>query len=340
MLTAQPPNRADAAPQGKALAWRWVKRIVLLGFLLGVLALLVMQARAVQWAEVLVGMRGYPWSVLASAAGLAALSHLIYATFDLIGRHATGHRLPTVSVMMITFVSYAFNLNLGALLGAVGMRVRLYTRLGLDAATVTRIVGISMLTNWLGYVLLAGLAFAVWPPELPESWRLGALALRAMGAVMVLLALSFVALCAFSKRRQWAVRGHAIELPSLRLALLQLALSCSNWAVMAAALWLLLPGDVPYPLALSVLLTGAVAGVLSHVPAGLGVLESVVVALLLGTPGTPSQNALLAAVLCYRAVYYWIPLAVASLLYLGMELQARKLRGADAVPTAQTDSSE
>ncbi|RYF67550.1 MAG: UPF0104 family protein, partial [Comamonadaceae bacterium] len=197
----------------------------------------------------------------------------------------------------------------------------------------------SMLTNWLGYVLLAGLAFALWPPALPEGWHLGMAAMRAMGMGMALLAVAYVLMCAFSKRREWTVRGQALELPSVRVAFLQLALSCANWSVMGAALYVLLrhsQGEVSYPLALSVLLIGAVAGLLSRIPAGLGVLESVVVALLIGTEGSPSRNALLAAVLCYRAVYYWIPLGVAALLYLGMEASARKLRAQSPSPAKAT----
>ena len=53
-----------------------------------------------------------------------------------------------------------------------------------------------------------------------------------------------------------------------------------------------------------------------------GVLEAVFVALL-APPLT--STALIAAVLCYRAVYYWAPLAVAVVLYLAMEAQARRL---------------
>ncbi|WP_225782090.1 YbhN family protein [Xenophilus sp. Marseille-Q4582] len=333
---------ASAPPAHRPLRtrpwWPWARRGAVLVFLLLVAVLLVQQARAVEWAEVFTAMRAYPWAVLAAAAALAALSHGIYATFDLIGRHYTGHRLPAATVMAITFVSYAFNLNMGTIVGAVGMRARLYTRLGLKAATVTRIVGTSMLTNWLGYCLLAGLAFAAWPPVLPEGWHLGGLALRAVGAGMVGLVLAYGAMCAFSTRREFHVRGHAIDLPGWRVALLQLLLSCSNWAVMGAAMFVLLQGQVPYPLALGVLLIGAVAGLLSRVPAGLGVLESVVVALLMGTQGSPSRNALLAAVLCYRAVYYWIPLGVAAVLYLGMEANARKLRAGAAAQAPAADA--
>lgn len=307
--------------------WPWARRLVVLGFLAFVAALLVSQARAIEWAQVFATMRAYPLRTLLVAAGLAAMSHLIYASFDLVGRHYTGHRLPVPTVMAITFVSYAFNLNMGTIVGAVGMRVRLYSRLGLAPGQITRVVGMSMLTNWLGYFLLAGLAFLLWPLALPDDWHLGRTALRALGAGLVAVSLAYLLACAFSRRREWTVRGHDIALPSLRVAFVQLALSCANWGVMGLAMFVLLQDRVPYPMALGVLLIGAVAGLMSRVPAGLGVLEAVFVALL-APPLTPT--ALIAAVLCYRAVYYWAPLAVAVVLYLAMEAQARRLAAAGA----------
>jgi hypothetical protein len=218
--------------------------------------------------------------------------------------------------MAITFVSYAFNLNLGTVVGALAMRVRLYSRLGLEAPVIARIVGMSMLTNWLGYCLLAGLAFLFWPVALPSDWHLGAMALRLLGGALVLVPLGYLWLCAFSSRREWSVRGHDIALPRLRLACVQLALSCANWSVMGATMFVLLQGKVSYPLALGVLLIGAISGLMSRVPAGLGVLEAVFIALL--SPPL-STTTLIAAVLTYRAVYYWVPLVVATAVYIAME---------------------
>ncbi len=302
--------------------WPWAKRIVLGGFFVFVVGMLAIQARAIQWSEVFDTMRAYPASVVLIAALLAALSHLIYSSFDLVGRHYTGHPLRAPTVMAITFVSYAFNLNLGTVVGAVAMRVRLYSRLGLDAATIARIVGTSMLTNWLGYFLLAGLAFVWWPLALPADWHVGIGALRVLGAALVAVSLGYLVLCAISKRREWTVRGHEIALPSLRVAIVQVMLSTANWAVMGATMFVLLQGKVAYPMALGVLLIGAVAGLLSRVPAGLGVLEAVFMAML---SAQMTNSALVAAVLLYRAVYYWAPLVVATVLYLAMEASAKRL---------------
>jgi hypothetical protein len=63
----------------------------------------------------------------------------------------------------------------------------------------------------------------------------------------------------------------------------------------------------------------AVAGVVTHVPAGLGVLEAVFVACL-SDVGTPI---VLAALLSYRAVYYLVPLALASIGYAIGEISRR-----------------
>ncbi len=332
MTAAEAPVPAREGASGHWLArltqrpwWPWAKRIVVLGFLVFVVVLLTIQARAIEWAEVFDTLRAYPVTTLLVGAALAAGSHLIYSTFDLVGRHYTGHTLPVPTVMAITFVSYAFNLNLGTLVGALGMRVRLYSRLGLEPAVIARVVGTSMLTNWLGYCLLAGIAFVFWPLALPDSWHIGAVTFRVLGGALVLAAVGYLLLCAFSTRREWMVRGQEIALPGLRVALVQLLLSCANWAVMGATMYVLLQGKVAYPMALGVLLIGAVAGLLSRVPAGLGVLEAVFVALL---ASKLADTALIAAVLCYRAVYYWAPLAVAVALYLVMEANAKKLAAA------------
>src|SRR5690606_33153529 len=113
-----------------------------------------------------------PRGVLWQAAALCAASHVLYSCFDLVGRRYTGHGLPVARVMQVNFISYAFNLNFGSLIGGVAFRYRLYSRLGLAYATITRVLTLSMLTNWLGYLLLAGAVFVVAPLALPPTWKM------------------------------------------------------------------------------------------------------------------------------------------------------------------------
>ncbi len=317
---------SETAPHEKAPAhgwWHWAKRIGIWVFFGLVAWLLVRQARTVDWSEVLDSVASIPLPMLLAGGALAACSFALYSTYDLLGRRLTGHGLGAGTVMGVTFISYAFNLNLGSLVGGVAFRYRLYSRLGLDNDTITRVLGFSMLTNWFGYLAVAGAAFCFWPMTLPPEWKIDSGGLRILGAALLLLAVAYLVLCAVAKERIWRIRGHELQTPTLRMALLQLVMSCANWSLMGGVIWFLLQQQVSYPHVLAVLLVAAVAGVITHVPAGLGVLEAVFVALL--SHQVP-QGRLLGALLAYRALYYLLPLAVATIAYLLTEMRAKRLR--------------
>jgi hypothetical protein len=257
---------------------------------------------------------------LLGAAALAATSLLLYSCFDLLGRHYTGHRLSTPSVMLVTFTSYVLNLNLGSLVGGVALRYRLYSRLGLRLGVITRVMTISMLTNWMGYLLLGGFVFSFFTPGLPPTWKISSGGLQILGFALLTIGAAYLAMCAFSPRRSFMLRGHELTLPSGRLALLQVSLGALNWMIMGGVVFVLLQQTIAYPAVLSVLLVAAVAGVITHVPAGLGVLEAVFVALL--SHQLP-QHELLAALVAYRVIYYLAPLAIAAATLLVMESRAK-----------------
>lgn len=302
-------------------SWPWVKRAVGIGFIAVVAFLLVRYARTVDWAQVKTSVLELPRDVLLKALGFAAVSHLVYSLMDLVGRHYTGHRMPKRKVMLVSFVCYAFNLNLGSLVGGIDLRYRLYSRLGLRYGNITRIVTLSMITNWIGYILLAGLVFTLSPLQLPPNWSLDSEELRLVGVGLLAVVVVYVALCGFSRVRSWTIRGHEIDLPTLRMACAQFAISCTHWTTMAAVPWMLLQGQVDYPTVLSVLLIAAIAGVMLHIPAGLGVTEAVFIALL--SHRVP-EHQLLGALLAYRALFYLTPLLAGALLYLKMEMRTRK----------------
>ena len=305
--------------------WPWLKRGVTTVFFGLVAWLLISQARHIDWQEVLTSLQAYPLKAAGIAVLLAAASFTLYSCFDLLGRRYTGHTLGTLTVLTVTFVSYVFNLNLGSLVGGVAFRYRLYSRLGLKTGLITRVMTLSMLTNWMGYLLLGGLVFSIMPPALPDSWPLSAAHLRLIGLVLVAIAAGYLLLCAFSRQRELIIRGHEIVLPSARLAALQLVMGASNWLIMSGIIFVLFQQRIEFPAVVSVLLLAAVAGVITHVPAGLGVLEAVFVALL---SHKMPQAAILAALVAYRVVYYLAPLSIATMVYLVMEARAKKLAAA------------
>jgi hypothetical protein len=301
--------------------WLWLRRAGVAAFFLLVGWLLWRQARAVEWDKVLAVLGNYPASALLGAITLALLSLILYSCFDLLGRRYTGHSLRASTVIRVTFISYMFNLNLGALVGGVAFRYRLYSRLGLRLGVITRVLSISMLTNWTGYLLLAGLVFGFHPPTLPAGWAIGSAGLKYLGLALVTIPLVYLALCALSRKRSFKVRGHHLPLPSWRLAIVQLSMGATNWLLMCGVMYMLLQQRIGFSTVVGVLLVAAIAGAVTHVPAGIGVLETVFVVLL--AQQLP-KNEILAALLAYRAIYYLAPLTLAAVLYLVAETRENR----------------
>lgn len=307
--------------------WKRARQLLTLVFFILVPVLLFMLLRNQDWNEVWQALTSYRPTVLLTALAVVVCSFSLFASYDLLGRRYTGHHLPARQVLPLAFVCYAFNLNLSAWVGGVALRYRLYSRLGLETSTITRILGLGLVTNWLGYLLVAGSLFALGFPKLPAGLEIGSTGLRLIGLAMLLVALFYLLACGFSSRREWHVRGHQIRLPSWRLAALQGVMGAGNWALMGWVVYILLPDKAGYPTILAILLVSSIAGVITHIPAGLGVLESVFITLL---QGQYSQGTLLAALIGYRAVYFLLPLLLAVVTYLVLERVASQRGRASA----------
>ncbi|WP_075180771.1 YbhN family protein [Pantoea sp. 1.19] len=304
--------------------WKQTKSILTWLFFIAVLVLLVLYARKVDWGDVWNVIRDYNRTAFFSAVALVVVSYLIYGVYDLIGRAWCRHRLAKRQVMLVSFICYAFNLTLSTWVGGVAMRYRLYSRLGLPGKTITRIFSMSIATNWLGYLLVAGTIFAAGLVPVPRHWYIGDGTLQIIGAGLLLASALFLGLCACSPRRSWKVRGHKLSLPSLPMALFQFAISSANWMVMGTIIWILMGQQVAWPVILGVLLVSSIAGVIIHIPAGIGVMEAVFLALLSGESVT--QGTIIAALLAWRVLYFILPLLLALVLYLCLESRATSLR--------------
>ena len=314
--------------------WKRTRRIWTGLFMVAAIALLLQMARDVQWHEVVGVLQRMPVSALVESACLVPVAYVAYTAFDLIGRAYTGHKVSKTTTMAVAFVSYAVNVNLGALVGGVGLRFRLYSKLGLRLSVISKVLAMSVFTNWLGYLWLFGVLFAL--AQAPTAWDISPLALQLIGGAMLVVAASYLALCAFSRRRHLRLFGHHLPLPSLRVAVLQSVLAVVCWGAIGGILYLLFERQVPYTLVLAALLLSSIAGALVHIPGGLGVLEAVFVAML---ASEVSQSQVLGTLLAYRALYYLVPLAVALVVYVMLEARLRRAGAGGQAATVNPKST-
>src|SRR5262249_36747571 len=145
----------------------------------------------------------------------------------------------------------------------------------------------------------------------------------ALFAGFVLLgAVALYAVWATLARGTLELRGWALRAPGPAIGLAQIALSVTDLSLSSAVLWSLLPPEahvafVPF---LGTYALAVIAGIVSHVPGGVGVFEAVI---LLTMPGVPA-DALLGSLLAYRAVYYLVPLVFGTLLFGSKEVSAQR----------------
>ncbi|GGY61380.1 lysylphosphatidylglycerol synthase transmembrane domain-containing protein [Marinobacter zhanjiangensis] len=300
----------------------WARRLVTAGFLALVVWLLINHAQKTDWEAVKTALAGYSPSVILMGCALALASYLAYASYDLFGRYYVKHDISLPGTMKIAFICCAFTLNLGALIGSLGFRYKLYSQRGVGKGDIAHIVGMSLTTNWLGYGLLAGIVFVTGNVSMPFGWPENNLAMTGVGALLIGIILGYLGLCLFGARRSWNIRGQVITLPSIKIAILQMMASCAHWLFMCAVIFIFLNPEISFFYLLGVLLISSIAGIITHVPGALGVLEAVFLALL-ADKVDPAR--ILAALIAYRAVFYLLPLALALVAYLVSEIAIRRL---------------
>ena len=142
--------------------------------------------------------------------------------------------------------------------------------------------------------------------------------LRAIAAIILTIASGFLIFCAL-RRTPWRRGAIDIDAPGAMLVLIQVLLTAIDVLAAAATLWVLLPSVGIGFFAFAAVYCAALAlGVLSHIPGGLGVFE---VAILYAVGSSAPVDAVAAALVTYRGIYFLLPLLLSTLLLTNFELR-------------------
>lgn len=256
-------------------------------------------------ADVLAQMRAVPLGILAVAAACVAGAFATLALYEVaVVRYVKGG-LGRAKPMVTAFIAFPLGHAVGqAMLSGGALRYRMYTPAGFSATEVGATVLLANLPYALAFGLLADLSLVFAAARLEPVFRISSEWLFALGCVGLAKDAGYAALVVF-RRKPVRLGGWAVNLPTPAMTALQLVVGLVDIGLVSAVLYLLLPASagIGYLPFLAVYLASVLAGVLSHVPAGLGVLESVMLLLL---PGVPPEQ-LLAAVFMYRVLYEIVP---------------------------------
>jgi phosphatidylglycerol lysyltransferase len=296
--------------------------------LLFAVALFVVQheLRDHEFADIAQNWRSMPWHLIAIAILLTAANYAILAGYDLLALRFTGHRVPLRRILLTSFIGYGISNNTGHAWASGGsVRYRFYGDAGVPARDIAGISLFLALTFVVGVVTLGAVAILLAPAmERSVLGHLGVYDLM-LGGSLAALAVFWAAILGW--RKPLRIKGMELALPSPVLALGQTIVSTLDLVAASLVLWVFLQ-DVPGLTFTAFLATYAIAlllSVISQVPGGLGVFEGAFLWLTAPTFG-PSHPTIVAGLVLYRVVYYFIPLASAGVLLLAHDLHANRAR--------------
>lgn len=276
-------------------------------FVLGVAALYHL-LRDVPLAEVRGQLRQMPAGNLALALAATVAGYAGLVCYDWTALRYVGRQLPGRAVALGGFLAYSIGNTVGlSALSGGAVRYRVYSVLGLNLADIARISTFVALAYGTGATMVGLAALVAYPEALaavlplpPALVRLLALAGFVLGNLLIWgSSLLHVAL----PLGRWRI--HA---PGPGLLAVQLAVTLVEMVMGALVLYLFLRADIAFVPFLAIYLAATMAGILSHVPGGVGVFETVIIATL---PASVSTTDAAAALLAYRLVYFILPFGVA-----------------------------
>lgn len=285
--------------------------VVLALFAMGSFALYRLLAE-VDIQAVAAQIRSTPWRIIVLALLSTFAGYLCLAAYDWSALRHIGKPLSAPVAMSGGFLAYAFGNTVGlTAISGGAVRWRLYSGLGLDGYDIAAVSTFTAMAYGVAATLIGLSALAVHPTALASVLPLDPAGARLLAIIAVLVILVPL-VWASATRRRLSIGRFSLKAPTPKLLAFQLLISLGDIAFSALTLHLLLPSGGPGFLAFVAIFAAAtMAGVLSHVPGGVGVFETIIVAAL---PTTSGVDAIAAALLLYRLVYYLAPFATALLL--------------------------
>ncbi|MCA1439026.1 bifunctional lysylphosphatidylglycerol flippase/synthetase MprF [Ensifer sp. IC4062] len=272
----------------------------------------------VHYDEVVSALADTSWKSVAAAILFTGLSFLALTFYDVAALDYIKRKLPYADVALTAACAYAVGNTAGfGPLSGGAIRYRSYSRLGLQPEEIARVIAFVTLAFGLGLATVTCLSLLTVGEYVAPLTGLDPFWLRII-AIVVLGSL-LTTFIRGGAGREVSVGRLTLRLPDSRTASRQFLVTALDLAASASVLYVLLPsGAIGWPAFLAVYSFAVGIGVLSHVPAGLGVFEAVMIATL---GRAVDVDTILGALVLYRLIYHVLPLLIAIVVIVGVEVR-------------------
>ncbi|MEZ4398488.1 MAG: hypothetical protein R3B06_00610 [Kofleriaceae bacterium] len=281
--------------------------------------------------DVVAGFDRLPPTKIVLAALVLVAVYALYVVRERLAVDFAGHRdLGTRQVATASLISRSLSTLGVATVTGFALRLRIYQDYGLDTKAVGRL---TLYNESLYYVgLVASFAVVLTLAPLPPMVG-GGIDLPPLGWIGPAAAVLVAAYVVFSLRRTELIQIRSFILPPLsRIQLAaQVVLPVVDAFLSGLITWLLVPSTagLGYLELTAIGLTANVVGSISQVPGGLGVYETTILAFI----PQAAHPATLAALLVRRALVNLLPIAVGTVMLVGISLGGRVARRPNRMAT-------
>ncbi len=268
-----------------------------------------------RWQDILRHVNAIPTVKLLRAAFFCVAGYASLTLYDALAVRFAGAKVSYPRIALISFMGYAIGHNVGLnTLSGGAVRFRAYSALGLKGKQIATIIGFGTLTFSLGASVLLGLSLLSLLSQVSQEGLSNSILhvptwLAALVGALLLLAVASYLVLACTRHQPLRLWRLQIPVPKPRFAFAQIAVGCTDLLCAAAVLFVLLPSHtgIGFGGFAAVFIIAIAAGVISNVPGGIGVFETVLLLLL---PEVPKDR-LLGALVAYRVIYYFAPFGIA-----------------------------
>ena len=271
---------------------------------------------AYHWSEIQQALLSIPHPIILASIMTALIGYLLLSLYDWLAMTYANETLPYPKVLLASFLGYAVSNNVGHPLVSGGtIRYRLYSKWGLSAASIARIILFCSSSYVVGAVTLLVATYLLSPsldlvrhhfPQHVFSFIMGISAILLLAWWGLIIAYHDVPL---------TIKGFQLFLPRPSLAVRQLLVALLDIFIASFVLYLPLHAAIPIDFSTFLMLyvMAQLMGLISQVPGGIGVFEG---SFLFLTHDIYNPASVLAALITCRVAYYFIPLALAGCIFV------------------------
>lgn len=291
----------------------------LIGICLFILAAFVIHQKLHQYhiADIIDKASQTPSIYLLLAIFITILDYFVLTFYDTMAIHYLSIPLKYPSIALASFVGYVFSHNL-TVLGGSTVRYRIYSALGISASEIAKLILFCVITFWLGFFSVGSFAFVIFKLPLPVELHMPINSLKPIGIIFIIIVVVYL-LYAGLRKKPLKFRGWEFTRPGPFILAGQIIISSTDWLLVCGILYALLPKGtgLSFFQFVGIFLFAQIAGIISNIPGGLGVFDTVIILLL--EPFVDSAS-IAGSLLLYRLFYYFIPFFFAVGLLVAHEI--------------------